>query len=54
MYPGIYAAEAPDRIAAVMTGTGETLSYGELEQRSVQLAHVLTRRAYGQAMSSRC
>ena len=41
MYPGIYAAEAPDRIAAVMTGTGETLSYGELEQRSVQLAHVL-------------
>src|SRR5580693_1877127 len=41
MYPGMYAAEAPDRIAAVMTGTGETLSYGELEQRSVQLAHVL-------------
>ena len=41
MYPGTYAAEAPDRIAAVMTGTGETLSYGELERRSVQLAHVL-------------
>ena len=41
MYPGTYAAEAPDRIAAVMTGTGETLSYGDLERRSVQLAHVL-------------
>ena len=41
MYPGTYAAEAPDRIAALMTGTGETLSYGELERRSVQLAHVL-------------
>ena len=41
MYPGTYAAEAPDRIAALMTGTGETLSYGDLERRSVQLAHVL-------------
>src|SRR5215470_15947719 len=41
MYPGTYAAEAPDRVAAVMTGTGETLSYGDLERRSVQLAHVL-------------
>ncbi|MGH3199910.1 MAG: acyl-CoA synthetase [Streptosporangiaceae bacterium] len=37
----MYAAEAPDRIAAVMAGAGETLSYGELERRSVQLAHVL-------------
>ena len=41
MYPGTYAAEAPDRVAAVMAGTGETLTYGDLEQRSVQLAHVL-------------
>jgi long-chain acyl-CoA synthetase len=38
MYPG---AQAPDRIAAVMAGTGETVSYGELERRSVQLARVL-------------
>ena len=42
MYPGTYAARAPDRIAAVMAGTGETVSYGELERRSVQLARVLT------------
>src|ERR1700761_1723067 len=41
MYPGTYAAEAPDRAAAVMAGTGETLTYGDLERRSVQLAHVL-------------
>jgi acyl-CoA synthetase (AMP-forming)/AMP-acid ligase II len=41
MYPGTYAAEEPDRIAAVMAGTGETISYGDLERRSVQLAHVL-------------
>ncbi len=39
MYPGTYAARTPDRIAAVMTGSGETLSYGDLERRSVQLAH---------------
>jgi long-chain acyl-CoA synthetase len=38
MYPG---AQPPERIAAVMAGTGETLSYGELERRSVQLARVL-------------
>jgi long-chain acyl-CoA synthetase len=41
MYPGTYAAQGPDRVAAVMTGTGESLSYAELERRSVQLAHVL-------------
>jgi long-chain acyl-CoA synthetase len=41
MYPGTYAAEAPDSVAAVMTGTGETLTYGELDRRSIQLAHVL-------------
>jgi long-chain acyl-CoA synthetase len=41
MYPGTYAARAPDRVAAVMAGTGETVSYGELERRSAQLAHVL-------------
>jgi long-chain acyl-CoA synthetase len=41
MYPGTYAAEAPDAIAAVMSGTGERLSYGELDGRSAQLARVL-------------
>src|SRR5260370_265530 len=41
MYPGTYAAQTPDRIAAVMAGPGETGSYGELERRSAQLARVL-------------
>src|ERR1700731_1737016 len=41
MYPGTYAAQTPGKIAAVMAGTGETVSYGELERRSVQLARVL-------------
>ena len=41
MYPGTYAAQAPDRIAAIMAGTGETVTYGELDRRSAQLAHVL-------------
>jgi long-chain acyl-CoA synthetase len=41
MYPGTYAAQAPGKIAAVMAGTGDSISYGELERRSVQLARVL-------------
>jgi fatty-acyl-CoA synthase len=41
MYPGTYAAQTPDRIAAIMAGTGETITYGELDRRSVQLARVL-------------
>jgi acyl-CoA synthetase (AMP-forming)/AMP-acid ligase II len=41
MYPGTYAAQTPDRIAAVMAGTGETITYGELDRRSIQLARVL-------------
>src|ERR1700728_3654028 len=41
MYPGRHAAQTPGKIAAVLAETGETLTYGELEQRSVQLARVL-------------
>src|SRR6202020_683317 len=43
MYPGTYAAREPGKIAAVMAGTGDRVSYGELERRSVQLARVLHR-----------
>jgi len=35
MHPG---AHDPDRAAVVMAGSGETVSYGELESRSTQLA----------------
>jgi long-chain acyl-CoA synthetase len=41
MYPGKYAATDPGRVAAVLAETGEVLTYGELEDRSVRLAHVL-------------
>ena len=41
MYTGRIAAEHPDRAAIVMAGTGETLTYGELERRSNRLAHLL-------------
>ena len=41
MFPGTHARTSPDKPAVVMVGTGETLTYGELEERSVRLAHVL-------------
>jgi long-chain acyl-CoA synthetase len=41
MYPGKYAAADPGRIAARLAGTDEVLTFGELEERSVRLAHVL-------------
>ncbi len=39
MYPGTYAAD-PGRVAA-RTPDGEVLTYAELDERSVRLAHVL-------------
>ena len=41
MYPGAHAQQFPDKPATVMADTGETLTYGQLEERSVRLAHVL-------------
>lgn len=41
MYPGTHAANEPDRAAAVMAETGETLTYGALEEASVRLARYL-------------
>jgi long-chain acyl-CoA synthetase len=40
MWPGFHAKEHPDRIALIMAGSGETLTYGELDARSNQLAHL--------------
>ena len=39
-YPGAHAVQAPDQFAAVMTGTGESMTCAG-ERRSVHLAHVL-------------
>ena len=41
MYPGTYAATAPDRPALIMGTSGETVTYRELDERSNQLAHLL-------------
>ena len=40
MHPGIHAQSAPDRAALIMAGTGEVVTYGELDRRSTQLARL--------------
>jgi acyl-CoA synthetase (AMP-forming)/AMP-acid ligase II len=41
MYPGTWAALTPDKPALVMAGSGRTLTYAQLDERSLRLAHVL-------------
>src|SRR4051794_5402454 len=41
MYPGTHAATDPDRAALIMAGTGETVTFGQLEEQSLRLAHAL-------------
>ena len=41
MYPGEHAKTRPDHPAIVMAGSGETISYRELDARSNRLAHLL-------------
>jgi long-chain acyl-CoA synthetase len=41
MYPGIIAKENPDRLAYVMAGSGEGVTYRELDERSTQGAQLL-------------
>ena len=41
MFPGKYAQQHADRPAFIMATSGESMSYGELERRSNQLAHLL-------------
>ncbi|WP_207837401.1 acyl-CoA synthetase [Williamsia soli] len=38
MYPGAHSISNPDKPAVIMAGTGEVLTYAELESRSVKLA----------------
>lgn len=38
MYPGTWAEKFPDKPALVMAGSGRTLTYGQLEDRSTRLA----------------
>jgi long-chain acyl-CoA synthetase len=39
MYPGAHAQTTPDKPAVIMAGSGETVTYAELDARSNQLAH---------------
>lgn len=41
MFPGIWAARTPDKPAIVMAGSGRTLTYQELEERSLRVARHL-------------
>src|SRR6202044_1822646 len=41
MYPGQHARTRADQPAVVMAGSGETITYRELEARSNRLAHLL-------------
>ena len=41
MYPGTFAETTPDKPAAIMAGTGETLTYKQLDDRSNQLAQLM-------------
>ena len=40
MYPGIHAATTPDKAAIIMAGTGETLTYAELDERANRAANL--------------
>jgi len=41
MFPGTYAASAPNRPAVVMAGSGKTVTYRELDDNSARLASAL-------------
>ncbi|UOT04514.1 acyl-CoA synthetase [Rhodococcus opacus] len=41
MYPGAHAATTPDKPAVIMAGTGQTVTFAELEFRSIRIARHL-------------
>ncbi len=41
MHPGVHARRSPDKPATIMASSGEVVTYGQLEARSNQLAHLL-------------
>jgi fatty-acyl-CoA synthase len=41
LHPGVHAQTHPDKPAIIVAGTGETTTYGQLDDRSVRLAHLL-------------
>jgi acyl-CoA synthetase (AMP-forming)/AMP-acid ligase II len=47
MHPSVHARTDPDKPAIVMAGSGETISYAELDRRSNQVAQLLRARGIG-------
>ena len=41
MYPGTFSQSTPDKPAVIMANTGESVSYGALDERSMRLAQLL-------------
>src|SRR4051794_28395250 len=41
MFPGTHAATDPEKPALIMAGTGQVVTYGQLEDRSARLARAL-------------
>ena len=41
MYPGHHARATPDKAAVVSAGSGEVITYAELDERSNRLAQLL-------------
>ena len=41
MHPGLQARIQPNKVAFQMAGSGDTLTYGELDKQSNQTAHLL-------------
>jgi long-chain acyl-CoA synthetase len=41
VYPGTFAASTPDKPAVIMADTGATLTYAELDERSIRLSRAL-------------
>ncbi len=40
MYPGVHAATSPDRVALIMAGSGETLTYAQLDAEANRVSRV--------------
>ncbi|MBV8692145.1 MAG: AMP-binding protein, partial [Actinobacteria bacterium] len=40
MYPGVHAQSTPDKPAVIMAGSGEIVTYKQLDERSNQLAQL--------------
>ena len=47
MHPSVHARTNPEKPAIVMAASGETISFGELDRRSNQVAQLLRSRGIG-------